>query len=221
MSLIQPEFRDDNTLMQISEEFVIDKKALVTVPHGYKAYAIVDEKPIIRLEPGSEQRILESSKSFKNKHCKIAFIYEDADYAMNWGFGNIHVNNERLKEAYRIGANGTYTIKIKDPIKVSKVFKGKAVITSADLREKSIELVKNIGTSVLGTYFANTNISVFEISGQLMEIRNKLLDALKKESAFEHMGVTLEDLVVSGIHVNEDDINLIRERINEIKIIEE
>ena len=68
--------------------------------------------------------------------------------------------------------------------------------------------------SLLGTYFAGTEISVFEIASCMNDFRAKFLTALQSELVFSEMGLALKDLTVDGIHVPEEDIESIRLRIN-------
>ena len=133
---------------------------------------------------------------------------------MAWGFGNIQVNNERLKEAYRVGANGKYATELLQPTKMIACFPAGEDITVDALRERTISAVKNIGVSLLGTYFAGTEISVFEIASCMNDFRAKFLKALQAEPVFTDMGLTVKDLTVDGIHVPEEDIEDIRSRIN-------
>ena len=146
---------------------------------------------------------------------KIAFIHVTAIPEMPWGFGNIQVNNERLKEAYRVGANGAFQIKITDFTKLMGAFSGDGEITVDDIKEKVLSLIKTIGVELVGACFANTDVSVFEISSLVGKIRENLFEKLSKESKLADMGIKIANLTVAGIHVNEEDLELIRDRINE------
>lgn len=117
---------------------------------------------------------------------KIAFIHVTAIPEMPWGFGNIQVNNERLKETYRVGANGAFQIKITDFTKLMGAFSGSCEITVDDVKEKVTTLIKTIGTEVVGGCFANTDVSVFEISSLVGKLREDIekfqTEILKKMS---------------------------------------
>ena len=134
---------------------------------------------------------------------------------MPWGIGNIQVNNERLKEAYRVGANGAFQIKITDFTKLMSAFSGDGEITVDDVKEKVLSLIKTIGVELVGACFANTDVSVFEISSLVGKIREDLFEKLSKESKLADMGIKIANLTVAGVHVNEEDLELIRDRINE------
>ena len=213
-SILQPMISDESVIVQFTDTVVFDKAIAVTVPNGYTAYVFADEKAQFRIEPCSEKKIVSYGKELLGKNGRIAFVCTKPLPPMAWGFGNIQVNNERLKEAYRVGANGKYTAELSQPTKMIVCFPAGEDITADALRERTISAVKNIGVSLLGTYFAGTEISVFEIASCMNDFRAKFLKALQTEPVFTDMGLTVKDLTVDGIHVPEEDIESIRSHIN-------
>ena len=213
-SVLQPMISDESVIVQFTDTVVFDKAIAVTVPTGYMAYVFADEKAQFRIEPCSEKKIVSYGKELLGKNGRVAFVRTKPLPPMAWGFGNIQVNNERLKEAYRVGANGKYAAELSQPTKMIACFPAGEDITADALRERTISAVKNIGVSLLGTYFAGTEISVFEIASCMSDFRTKFLKALQAEPVFADMGLTVKDLTVDGIHVPEEDIESIRSRIN-------
>ena len=213
-SILQPMISDESVIVQFTDTVMFDKAIAVTVPNGYTAYVFSDEKAQFRIEPCSEKKIVSYGKELLGKNGRIAFVRTKPLPPMAWGFGNIQVNNERLKEAYRVGANGKYAAELSRPAKMIDCFSAGEDITADALRERTILAVKNIGVSLLGTYFAGTEISVFEIASCMNDFRAKFLKALQAEPVFTDMGLTVKDLTVDGIHVPEEDIEDIRSRIN-------
>ena len=212
--ILQPLISDESVIVQFTDTVVFDKTLAVTVPNGYMAYVFADERAQFRIEPCLEKKIVFYGKELLGKNGRIAFVRTKPLPPMAWGFGNIQVNNERLKEAYRVGANGKYTAEFLQPTKMIAFFPAGEVITADALRERTISAVKTIGVSLLSTYFAGTEISVFEIAFCMNDFRAKFLKALQAESVFADMGLAVKDLTVDGIHVNEEDIKKIRARIN-------
>lgn len=212
---LQPMIADENVLVQFTKNVTIEKNTSVTVPNGFQAVVLIDEKVAFRMNAGADKKLITYGKEYLGKRCRVAFVRTKLLPAMMWGFGNIQVNNERLKEAYRIGANGKYTVKICEMAKLINAFDIKTNITIDAIREKTISILRNLGNAVLGKYFASTDISVFEIAAHVGDVREKLFEALKDETAFREIGVALKDLTVEKIHVNEEDLELIRDRINE------
>ena len=211
--ILQPVTADEEVIVQFTERTTVDKGLFVTVPNGYIAYAFIDEKPQFRLEPCEQKRMADYGKDILGHRCRIAFIRTKPLPAIKWGFGNVQVNNERLKEAYRAGANGQCNAELVQPTKLINYFTDDEDITVERLRERILPIIKNLGESILGNFFANTDISVFEISAHAAAFREKLLASLKGETAFSDMGLELKD-ISANIYVNEEDVELIRSRIN-------
>ena len=197
-SILQPMIADESVIVQFTDTVVFDKAIAVTVSNGYTAYVFADEKAQFRIEPCSEKKIVSYGKELLGKNGRIAFVRTKPLPPMAWGFGNIQVNNERLKEAYRVGANGKYATELSQPTKMIACFPAGEDITVDALRERTISAVKNIGVSLLGTYFAGTEISVFEIASCMNDFRAKFLKALQAEPVFTDMGLTVKDLTVEG-----------------------
>lgn len=212
--VLEPTIADEKVLVQFTAEILVDKHVSVKAPKGYQAVVIVDEKAIARVPSGAEKKIIEYGKQWLNKKARVAFVRSQVSSDMAWGFGNIRVNNERLQEAYTVGANGKYSVEINEAGKLLNGFSGEENITTEIIREKTIATVKNIGTAVLAKYFANTDMSIFEISAHVTEIRKEMINALKNETAFNTLGLKLHDLTVEGVHIPEEDLALIKGRIN-------
>lgn len=212
---IEPKIVNDDVLIQVSEPIEITKKTKITVPMQYKAIAYIDQKALFRIEPCINKEIVKTyGKEYLGKQLKVAFIAKRTLSQSAWGFGNIQVNNERLKEAYRIGANGKFTIEISDHEKLIQTFPNASSITIEQIREKTISTLKTIGTPTLGEYFSKTSTSVFEMSSLISDFRDKFVENLQNEKIFASMGIKIATLTVDGFHANEDDLEMIRNRIN-------
>ena len=213
---IEPKIVNDDVLIQVSEPTEITKKTRVTVPVQYNAYAFVDQKLLFRIDACINKELIKlCDKDYLGKQIRIAFVAKRAMAQSAWGFGNIQVNNVRLKEAYRIGANGKFSIEITDHVKLIQSFPNSSEITIDQIREKTISTLKTIGTPILGEYFSNTDTSVFEMSSLIGDFRDKFMEGLQDERIFAEMGVKIATLTVDGFHANEDDLEMIRNRINE------
>lgn len=212
---IQPINANENTLVQISETVIITKKTKIAVPTEYKAIAFIDQVPLFRIPACLEKEFVKTyGKEYIGKQLKVAFISIRPMAQSFWGFGNIQVNNERLKEAYRIGANGKFSVEIVDYAKLIQVFPKTNLITIDQIREKTISTLKTVGTPILGEYFSKTSTSVFEMNSLIADFRDKYMTALQEEKIFSNMGIKVSTLTVDGFHANEDDLELIRNRIN-------
>ena len=212
--ILQPTVADENVIVQFTQNVIIEKNTVVKVPNGFKAIILIDEKVTFRMNEGATKKLSEYGKDYIGKRGKIAFVHTKMLPAMLWGFGNIQVNNDRLKEAYRVGANGKYVVEIVDIAKLISAFNVENNITTEKVRDRTISIIRNLGNAVLGKCFAKTDISVFEIASQIENIRDELFNSLKNENAFSDIGFKLKDLTIEKIHVNEDDLEIIRNRIN-------
>lgn len=213
--IIMPVATDGQVLVQLIRSVEVSKKTLITVPTHYRAIALVDGKPLFRIEACNDMPFVDTyGKEYIGKTISVAFISMHAMAQTAWGFGNIQVNNMRLKEAYRLGANGKFAIDVVDYTKLLFAFPGSDIITLEGVKEKVLPTIKTVGTALLGEYFSNTEISVFEMSALLLEFRDKFAEALSVEKIFGDMGIGIASLSVDGFHVNEEDLAVIRNRIN-------
>lgn len=212
--VLEPTSREEGVLVQFTDPTVVDKALTIKVPSGFRAVVYLNERSVFRIEPTEGKRIVEYGKQYLDATCRVAFIRDTLAPQMMWGFGNINVNNERLKEAYRIGVNGKYSVDITEAAKLLKGLGGDNAITIDRIREETMPTIRTVGVAILGKYFANTDISVFEIAAHQDEIREKLLSSLKDETAFASLGLKLRDLTVDGVHIPEEDLDTIRQRIN-------
>ena len=212
--IIEPSTFDENVIVQVTKKVLVDKHLQIKVPTGFQAMVFIDEKLSFRIDPTMGEFVYKRDKDFLKKFCKVAFVRKKLLPNMRWGCGNVPVNNERIKEAYQVGAHGDYSVEIKEISKLLNCFEETELFTIDDIRGKTIDTVKSVGIAVLGKFFANTNISVFEISAHIDEIRKKMYESLVKEVAFLEMGVKLKDLTVASIYVPQDDMAIIKSRIN-------
>ena len=212
---VEPIVANEDVLIQLSKAVKITKKTNVSIRTQYKAIAFIDQKALFRIEPCINKEFVKTyGKEYIGKELRIAFVSNRTLAQSAWGFGNIQVNNEGLKEAYRIGANGKFSIEITDYAKLIQTFPNSHEITIDQIREKSISTLKTVGTPILGDYFSNTTTSVFEMSSLVADFRDKFMAALQEEKIFSNMGIKVATLTVDGFHANEDDLEIIRNRIN-------
>lgn len=212
---LYPTIASNDVLIQFTKPVILDKHVVVTVPAEFFAIIYIDEKPLARMEACDDSNILKFvGKTFAGKNVKLAFVCKNDLPYINWGFGNIDVKNDKLKETYRVGANGQYLLRISDASKFIKSFGTDQNIDIEMLTSKTKLIITTVGKPLLSKYFAGTQTSVFEINSLADDLRNKMFEAVKNEMLFKDIGVELRTLTLNGIHVNEEDVELIRSRIN-------
>lgn len=213
---LKPVIKRDDILIEFSDRVELNKDVLASIPSEFFGILYIDEKPMVRLEACNKVSLLKYvGKEFKNKNIKFAFVRKTDLPYIPWGFGDINVKNERLSETYRVGANGKYLLKVKDASLVIKAFGSDRNISMELIADKTKEIIKTIGKPILSKYFSDTNVSVFEINSKIDEIREAMVAKIKAENAFAEMGLELKILTLDSIHVNDEDMELIRNRINE------
>lgn len=213
---LKPIIKRDDILIESSDRVELNKDVLASIPSEFFGILYIDEKPMVRLEACNKVSLLKYvGKEFKNKNIKFAFVRKTDLPYIPWGFGDINVKNERLSETYRVGANGKYLLKVKDASLVIKAFGSDRNISMELIADKTKEIIKTIGKPILSKYFSDTNVSVFEINSKIDEIREAMAIKIKAENDFAEMGLELKFLTLDSIHVNDEDMELIRNRINE------
>ena len=206
-----------DVIVEFSDSFELDKNVLVSVPSSYVGIIIINDKPCGRLETCNNESLYKYlGKEYLKDRIVISYIKKANLPAIPWGFGEIPVKNEKLAETYRVGANGKYYLTIKDPALLVKAFGTEKNITLDDISSKTKMLIKTVGKPILSKFFADTMVSVFEITSKSDEIRSLIYEAVSKEKLLKECGLELKELTVEGIHVPDEDMELIRKVINQI-----
>ncbi len=211
--IITPQEINNDIIIQFSDDYIVEKNLVVDVPNQYEMIGYINGKVSFRENDG-KYIIYKINKDFLKKNFKVAFIKKKALPDIIWGFGDINVNNQRLKECYRVGSNGILQFEIIDRVRLVDSFNWGKNISVDMIKFKIIPVIKNIGADVLSKYFANTDVSVFEINSKLDDIRLQLFNSLSNELIIKNMGLKVKSLVVNIIHVNDDDLDIIRNHIN-------
>lgn len=213
--VLLPKSKDSSVIVEFSEKYVLSKHIFTTVPTEYSFIIYIDEKAVARLESTEETNLLQYvGKQYKNKNCRLAFIRKNKLPDFDWGFGEIQVKNSKLDEAYRVGAHGKCRVKLVDGIKLIKSFGTTESISSEKIESIVKPMIVALGKPLLSKYFADTDVSVFEITSLTNDLRKTLIQLLNSEKSIFDLGVSIEELTVGGIHVPDEDIELIRNRIN-------
>lgn len=202
-------------LVQFSEKFNIDKKLCVTVPRGCFAIAYINGKAKYKTSQCIKELIISKcGKEYIGQEIQFAFYTPAVNSKFNFGFGDINVNNERLKEAYRVGVNGTVSFSITDYTDLINSFACLKEIKIDDIKKSILSIITSVGVPIVSSCFVNSEISVFEIDSKIDEIRQNMIKKLKTEEEIVRMGIDILSIQINPIFVNEEDLEMIRERIN-------
>ena len=213
--LLTPVIASESVIIQFTDSIKLTKNVFIKVPGLFKAHIYIDEKPISRIDETPEIKLLDKlGKTYKNKNIMIAFIRTNALQKLSWGLGNINVKNSKLDEAYRVGANGLYYLSLKDPNKLISSFGTISNIDIEMIHEKTRDIFKTIGTPIISKYFNEKNISVFEIDSYSDDIKKEIFEGINNSNFINNLGFELKEIFVNPIHVNDEDIEMIRSNIN-------
>ena len=212
---LYPFISSDEVIVEFTKEVKLDKNVIINVPSDYTAFVFMKQKLAVRIEPCDDTNLLKYvGKDYNNSSVKVAYAKKTELPLISWGFGEINVKNDKLKQAYRVGANGKFLIKITDFTKLIKAFGNSENITIEKISQKAKSLIVTVGKPLLSKFFANTMISAFEINSLSGDLRNEMLECFKKEQSFLNAGIEILDLTINGIHVNDEDMELIRSSFN-------
>ena len=202
-------------LVQFTDKYILTKKLCLSVPRGYVAIVYIDGRAMYKSENCVNDVVFKKcGKEFLNKEVQFAFYPKEAHPDICFGFGSINVNNERLKEAYRVGVNGQMTLSIVDYVQLIKSFSFTNNITVESVRELILPTISSVGRTIVGECFRDSTVSIFEIDSMIGEIRKKMVDELVTEKLLSNIGIEIDSVAINEVFVNEEDLEMIRNRIN-------
>lgn len=219
---IKPEMGEDyvDSIIQVVNPFTLEKGTFLTVPIQYEATIIVNNGTEAKIMPCDKLDLVHHVKKVigvkKPVGCSVQlfFVLTKTFSNIAFGFGNIKVNNGRLQDAYHIGANGVFSYKIENLKKLVYSFNMTKNVTSSMIHDKLNKIITSVGTDIISKYFANTEISIFEINASNSEIRQKMVDALAQEKMISDSGLKITSLTLEPIFVREEDEKVMDNRIN-------
>lgn len=202
-------------LVHFSDKYELDKTISLTVPRGYIAIAYINGRAMYKSSQCVKEKIISKcGKEYLGQEIQFAFYSPTLHPEFSYGFGPINVNNARLKEAYRVGLNGQMIIEVKDYVQLINHFAFSDSVTVENVREKLLPIIKSVGTPIVSSCFVNSDVSVFEISAMIGEIREEMVKSFMVEKAVKDMGISITSVAINEIFVNEEDLEMIRNRIN-------
>jgi len=82
------------------------------------------------------------------------------------------------------------------------------------VRERLLPTIKSVGIPIVSSLFVDSNVSVFEVNAMIGDIRENMSKAFITENALENLGIQVDSVTINEVYVNEEDLELIRNRIN-------
>lgn len=209
-TILEPIIVSNDVVVQFTDTVVIDKKLYITVPATFKAIMFVDEEPISRIDECNNQSIYEKlnkDKKYLKKKLKIAFFRTNAIPEIEWGFGDVSVNNG--EEIYFIGANGQVKTSIEDRIEIIKLFGTTKKITVDDISSKIKIYIQNTGRTLFSEYFNSNAILYDKVDSYQKTLGEKLKKELTSENGIKNLGLKIDDITIRSIF--KKDLKIIKE----------
>ncbi|MDY4559898.1 MAG: SPFH domain-containing protein [Eubacteriales bacterium] len=212
--LVLEPIKDENLIVQFAEPVELTKDVYLTVPRQYKAYVYIDEKLELIAKTCVEAKIYEllsKDKSYLKKQIQVAFVNTLFPRIL-WGVGDVQVKNDKLEQAYRVGANGECVFEVVNDRAFINSFKFGSSITLDDIKKRVSSSLQMTAMDALSSLFAGTEISVFEMTANTEEIRDKIVDKINDENIVKDMGIKVNSLTAK-IFIPEEDLLRIKNAI--------
>ena len=200
LELIKLRSNNNSIIVQYSEKHIGHKNLYITVPHGYQAIILVDEKTAFRTTECVNKRLFDLNKSILKKTVQAAFVNTAKIKGLLWGFGGIKINGER---PFIVGANGRYDLQICDAVKLFNNCTDKCTTTDS-MRAQTISIIKSIGSEALYDYITKNAITSSEASLSSLSFQKVFIKKLTDNVSFEKNGLAVSALTVDEVYVDED-----------------
>ena len=150
--------------------------------------------------------------SYLKKQLRVAFVSTVFPKIL-WGVGDIQVKNSKLKQAYRVGANGECIFEVVNDRRFIDNFKFGTVITLDDIKKKVLSCMQMVASDAVATLFADTTVSVFEVTAKTEEVSAAIKKQLNEKELIKDMGIEVNTLTAK-IFVPEEDMLMIKNAVN-------
>ena len=205
---------DENLIVQFSESVELTKDVYLTVPRQYKAYIYIDEKLELIAKNTAKSKVFEllaKEKSYLKKQVRVAFVNTLFPRIL-WGVGDVQVKNDKLKQSYRVGVNGECVFEVVNDRAFINSFKFGTSISIDDIKKRILSSLQMTAADALSSIFADTDVSVFEMTSKTEEMRDEIVNKVNAENLIKDLGITVNSLTAK-IFIPEEDLIKIKNAI--------
>lgn len=205
---------DENLIVQFSESVELTKDVYLTVPRQYKAYIYIDEKLELIAKNTAKSKVFEllaKEKSYLKKQVRVAFVNTLFPRIL-WGVGDVQVKNDKLKQSYRVGVNGECVFEVVNDRAFINSFKFGTPISIDDIKKRILSSLQMTAADALSSIFADTDVSVFEMTSKTEEMRDEIVNKVNAENLIKDLGITVNSLTAK-IFIPEEDLIKIKNAI--------
>ena len=201
---------DENLIVQFSESVELTKDVYLTVPRQYKAYIYIDEKLELIAKNTAKNKVFEllaKEKSYLKKQVRVAFVNTLFPRIL-WGVGDVQVKNDKLKQSYRVGVNGECVFEVVNDRAFINSFKFGTSISIDDIKKRILSSLQMTAADALSSIFADTDVSVFEMTSKTEEMRDEIVNKVNAENLIKDLGITVNSLTAKMFIPEEDLIKI-------------
>lgn len=196
-------------VMEKTEPVVITSKTVVVVPNHYNAVLYVDGQIEGKLKSGAKKKVKKLLGAEKiGKLFSVLYISKNKLPLLPWGSGNLPIEYPQFKgECIKVGANGTFTAEIKDPIAFYDCIKRKkdGILSIDEVKSRVISEFRTCISGILSEIFIEAIEPIFDTDFMIDELTRRINRRVCGAYAPNLAGVYFKKASVTGICVCEED----------------
>lgn len=207
-----------------TEVIVPDACEVVFVKDGIKLETMMPGRHTLNIpeKKGLFKKMAEKMKGVEDKgfDCKVYFVNKSCVMPIKWGTPNkLKLIDPILEYPINVGANGTFTIAVKETRKfIDKMAaKGKTITPELLHEQFSSELLLHI-EDILANAMTNSKISYLDLSANKLAISKVITQSI--QGIFDNVGVEVESFALSQVIIAESEIKEYEQILKNKKLLE-
>jgi len=217
---VKMECSTPNALVWVKENVIIDKRTTISVDDGFKVYVVRGGSSGYMGAPigACKNANLFDVTGLTKKESKCSDTYSFYYYVssnrhsdFSWGTQGSALE-PLLNVPFKYGASGTYTISITSPRILFEALGRKSPVIAEDIegpRGKPTKIFRHIqekASVAITNFIKEQKLSAFDLDSKKTAVANAVLLELNKDTAiFDKMGISLLDISVPNLGLNEDE----------------
>ena len=203
---LKPLSSDENVIVEYTSPYKLNGRVLVTVPPGYEGDVLVNDIYRESLLPCQDEKLLKKiGKPYKGLTIKMAFVKRKINKMIEWGSRGIDVTDGKVKVSYRVGINGSFELRITEPVKIIRKFGASKNILVDDVTTYVKELVKEKVNGTLNELFIKKKETLKEVELKKEEVYKNLYWKLNSDPSFKELGLEFTSFSIKALYVPEEE----------------
>ncbi len=218
MAVIRIDASDVNAghVMEMTDEYRVDKKTALTVQDGYSAFILTSTGKLLgKVGACQKKRICKLvGKDADGRNIKVLFVNRRPFAEMSWGIGNLtmqYTPDVRSIDV-KIGASGTFLAAMSDPVEFYSQFGRES--GAVDLPEVTACLTsgfRKYASDVLLELYKEAEEPIIDAEFILDETDLRMEERLCNTKLDRIPGIVFKRIRVGNINIREADIEALRE----------